>query len=117
DGHLAGHPARLAADPRDRELDEDGLGADGHGAELPLGGPMGADRPRPAGGTAERRAGLPDGEQDLAADVLGADVLVAAEAEPVVQEAGGHAGRLPWGLDTQLCSVENLFGLGGVVYV
>ena len=45
---------------------------------------------------------LPDGEDRRAVAVVGADVLVAANAEGVIQQAGGHADLPVWSPLTQL---------------
>src|SRR5262249_13188222 len=84
---LPGHPAARAGDTGDGDHDEHGLGADGHGAEPPLDRAMRPHVPGPAYRAPQRLAGLADGEVDLTPDGLGADVLVAAHGEPVVQEA------------------------------
>src|SRR5262249_39638903 len=93
---VQGPPAARAGDTGDGDHDEHGLGADGHGAEPPLDRALRPHVPGPAYRAPPRLAGLADGEVDLTPDVLGADVLVAATAEPVVHEAGGRAGRPPW---------------------
>src|SRR5262249_60557026 len=99
---VQGPPAARAGDGGDGDPDEPGLGAEGPGAEPPLDRAMRPHVPGPAYRAPQRLAGLADGEVDLTPDGLGADVLVAAHAEPVVQEAGGRARRLPWSFGTPL---------------
>ena len=86
----------LAFDARDGQDDGRGPAADGHIAEAPLDGASWPDVARATGRTAAGPVFLMDGEEGLAVPEVGAPVLVAADAEGVIQQAGGHA-DLPFG--------------------
>ena len=95
---LADQATVLAFDARDGQDDDRGAGADGHGAETPLDVAARDDPGRAAGGAAAGLGLLVDREDRLAVLVVGASVLVAADAEGVVQQAGGHADIPVWSL-------------------
>ena len=71
----------LAFDARDGQDHEGGAAADGHGSEAPLDPTAHLDLRRAAGGAATGLGLLVDGENRLAVLVVGAGVLVAADAE------------------------------------
>src|SRR5262249_18383174 len=76
--------------------DEGGSGADGYGAEASL-DVAPRDHPSGAAGRAPASVGfLANSEDHLAILILGADVLVAPDAEGRVQEAGGHTELPVW---------------------
>jgi hypothetical protein len=64
------------------------------------------DLRRPTGGAAASLGILVDGEDHLAVLVVGAGILVAANAEDVIQQAGGHA-DLPMGSPLTQLQVES----------
>src|SRR5262249_45273893 len=70
--------------------DECGPAADGNGAEASLDVAPRGHLPGAACRTSAGVGLLADGEDHLAVPILGADVLVASDAEGMVQEAGGH---------------------------
>ena len=99
---LAHDATILAFDARDGQDDEGGASADGHGPEAPLDVATRLDLWRSAGGATAGLGLLVDGEDRLAVLVVGAGVLVAADAEGVIQQAGGHADLPVWSPVTQL---------------
>lgn len=82
---LAGLAAAGTPDARHLEVDGDGLGADGHGAEGALDAPLGPDVLGAAGRAAEPLAGLFDAEAHAASYEVLADVAVASQTEAVVE--------------------------------
>ena len=99
---LAHQATGPAFDARDRQDDGGGPAADGQGPEAALGVAAGDDLAGAAGRAAAVVGVLVDGEDHLAALIVGADVLVAADAEGVIQQAGGHADLPVWSPLTQL---------------
>jgi hypothetical protein len=99
---LADGRAGAAFDPRDGEDDGSGAGADGHVEGAALGVAAGDDVAGAAGRAAAVLGILSDGEDHLAVPVFGADVVIAADAEGMIQQAGGHADLPVWGHLTQL---------------
>ena len=99
---LAHEPAGLTFDPRDGQGHEGWTVADGQGSEATHDLTARVHSLRAAGGAAATRGVLVDGEEGLSELVVGADVLVAADAEGVIQQAGGHADLLVWDRVTQL---------------
>src|SRR5512135_2829465 len=99
---LAHRTARLAFDARDGQGNECRPTPDGHGSEATLDPTARLDPGRPAGGAAAGLGLLVDGEDHLAVLVVGAGVLIAADAEGVIQQAGGHADLPVWSPGTQL---------------
>src|SRR5262249_48704906 len=85
--------AACAGHARNVQGDVDGLTADGHGPEGALLVPAWRHPTRAAQGAATGAGPLSDGKADVAALVGGAQVVVAVQAEGMVQQAGGHAGR------------------------
>ena len=79
------------ADARNRQDDGRLPAADRQGQEAALRVTAGDDRARAAGRAATVVGVLSEGEDRLAAVVVGADRLVAPDAEGLVQQAGGHA--------------------------
>ena len=108
DPDLTHRPTGPTFDERDRQDHGRLAAADGQGHELTLGVTAGGDLARAAGRTATIVGLLPDGEDRLAAVVVGADVLVAADAEGVIQLAGGHADLPIWTPSTEL-QMESAF--------
>src|SRR5512135_1592641 len=96
DFDLSHHATGLAFDARDGQGDERGTAADRHGSEAALDPTARLDLGRAAGRAAAGLRLLVDGEDRLAVLVVGAGVLVAADAEGVVQQAGGHADLPVW---------------------
>jgi hypothetical protein len=93
EGHLdlADGATGQASDAGDGQVHEGRPVADGQGAEAARDLAAVDDPRRAARRATTRLAPLADGEDHGAALVSGAGVLVAADAEGVVQEAGGHA--------------------------
>src|SRR5262249_30904239 len=91
-----------AFDPRAGQLHDGGPAADGQPAEAAALGAAGDDVAAAAGGAAAVGGILSDGEVHLAALVVGADVVIATDAEGMVQQAGGHADLPVWSRLTQL---------------
>src|SRR5205085_5145535 len=85
-----------ASDPRDGQSDLHGLAADGHGLEGALLVPTRCHVARAAEGAAAAMRSLLDGEADMAVLVGRAEVVVAPDAEGVIQQAGGHAAAPFW---------------------
>src|SRR5262249_28779520 len=88
---LADGAAGRAFDAGDGQDDGGGPAADGQGAEAALGAAAGDDLAGAAGRAAAVGGVLGDGEGHLAASIVGADVVVTADAEGRIQKAGGHA--------------------------
>src|SRR5262249_53826077 len=99
---LADGATGAALDAGDGEDDGGGSAADGQRAEAALGVAAGGDVAGAAGRAAAVAGVLDDGEDHLAIGIFGADVVVAADAEGMVQEAGGHADLPVRSLLTQL---------------
>src|SRR5512135_141020 len=102
DLNLAYHATGLTFDARDGQGYERGAAPDGHGSEAALDPTARLDLGRAAGRAAAGLRLLVDGEDRLAVLVVGAGVLVAADAEGVIQQAGGHADLPVWSPLTQL---------------
>jgi hypothetical protein len=92
-------PAFDARDGQDRGR---GPTADGHETEASFDRASRLDVSRATGRTAAGLGFLVDGEDGLAALIVGAPVVVAADAECVIQQAGGHADLPLWSPFTQL---------------
>src|SRR5208337_1792443 len=91
--HGATSPALNAWDGQDHE----GRAAtDGQGSEAALDLAARDNLRRSAGGAPAVLGLLVDSENHLAALIVGAGVPVAADAESVIQQAGGHADLLSW---------------------
>src|SRR5208283_1004746 len=91
--HCATSPAFNAWDGQDHE----GRAAtDGQGSEAALDLAARDNLRRSAGGAPAVLGLLVDSEDHLAALIVGAGVPVAADAESVIQQAGGHADLLSW---------------------
>src|SRR5262249_26760451 len=93
---LAHDATGVAFDARDGQHDEGRALADGRGPEAPRDPAARLDLLRPAGGAAAGLGLLVDGEDRFAVLVVGAGVVVAANAEGVIQQAGGHADLPIW---------------------
>src|SRR5262245_2989047 len=85
-----------ACDARDGQDDEGGAVADGDGPEAALDLATRHDLWRPAGGATAGLGFLADGEDRGTVPLVGASVVVAADAEGVIQRAGGHADLPIW---------------------
>ncbi len=93
---LTHQATRSTFDPRDGQDHGSLPAADGQGNELSLRVTAGGDVAGTAGRAATVVGILGDGEDHLAALVVGADIVVAADAECVIQQAGGHADLPVW---------------------
>jgi hypothetical protein len=82
---LACGAALEAEDAWDVEVNDDGFGANGDGAKFARDGALLPDVGAMAGGACEALAVLGDMEMDAALAKLGAEVVVAAEAEGVIE--------------------------------
>src|SRR5262249_2251450 len=88
---LAHQPTGPTFDARDRQDHTRLPAADGQAEELALAMATGDDRAGAADRAATVVGVLADGEDGLATSVVGADGLVAADAECLIQQAGGLA--------------------------
>jgi len=102
DLHLAHGTAGRVFDTRDGEADCGGAAADGQGAKAAQDVATRDDIAEAAGQPAAIGSILSDGEDYLAAGRVGANVVVATDAEGTVQEAGGQADLPIWRDLTQL---------------
>ena len=102
DFDLADGAAGGALDARDGQDDGGGVAADGQAAEAALGVAARDDLVGTAGRAPAVVGVLGDGEDHFATLIVGADVVVTADAEGVVQQTGGHADLPVWSDLTQL---------------
>src|SRR4051794_17226442 len=93
---LAHDAAGEAFDAWDGQDDQGGAVADGDGPEAALDLAARLDLGRAAGGAAAGLGFLADGEDRGAVLVVSASVVVAADAEGVIQQTGGHADLPVW---------------------
>ena len=99
---LTDHVASRAFDTGYGQCHDGRLASDGDGPEAAFDMPARPDVRRPTGRAAAGLRLLMDGEDHLAALRVGAGVSVAADAEGVIQQAGGHADLPIWSPLTQL---------------